>query len=74
MKMNKKPTNKYLEHTIGLIQASIAGTQIGANFLGLEGKEWHYDYGVKIREMIDKDIRKLYKYAYNLGKKTLKNK
>lgn len=67
---NKKLGEKYLSNTIGLIQASVEGSIIGANFAGLEGKQLHYDHGTRIRAVIESDIKKLFKYAYNLGKKS----
>lgn len=66
-----KNDEKYLSNKIGLIQAGIAGMAIGSNFLGLEGKEWHYDYGVKSRQLIEKEIREIYRYAYKKGKKSV---
>jgi hypothetical protein len=64
--------NKYLENKLGLIQASIAGHCIGVSFVIKEGGDYHYDMGEKIRLQIEKDIRQLYRYAYNQGRKDSK--
>lgn len=58
-----KKEKEYLENSLARIQALVAGACIGANFAGLMGREWHYDMGKFGREIIEKEVKKLYKYA-----------
>lgn len=64
-----KIEEKYLEDKIALILASVSGAQIGANMLGRDGRVWEYNFGIRTRKLIEKDIRDIYKYAFNKGKK-----
>lgn len=72
--MNKKNLEEdYIQHTLGMINAMIAGHCIGITFSAKEyGTEYHYDIGEKLRQQIEKDIRKLYKYAKKQGKLSAK--
>lgn len=63
MSSPKDKEREYVENSLARIQAVIAGACIGSNLAGLQGREWHYDRGKMVREMIEKEIMKLYKYA-----------
>jgi hypothetical protein len=66
----KKPTNKekYVYNSLSRIQVYLAGMCIGANLMGLEGREWHYDSGEKGREIVEKEINRLVKYLSQSSK------
>lgn len=61
-----KEEKQYIENAMGRIIAFMSGACIGSNLAGLEGKEWDYDMGERARDIITKEVMKLYKY----GKKT----
>lgn len=67
MKPNEK---KYLENKIGLLIATASGHAMGASFAAWKnGVQYNYDMGSRMRKQIEKDMRDLFKYAYNAGKK-----
>lgn len=74
--MNKKPSEKpgekYLQNKIGLVHAAVTGHSIGISLVAKTNPEFHYNYdsGEKLRNLIEKDMRQLFRYAYNLGKKS----
>lgn len=71
MKSDRQKIENYLQDKIGLINASIAGHSAGVSYSAkVFGRTYHYDDGEHVRQMIDKDIRKIFKYAYKLGKKS----
>ncbi|MES2408781.1 MAG: hypothetical protein V4509_00590 [Patescibacteria group bacterium] len=69
-KLTVKQNNK-LAHDIAVVQAMIAGHCIGVSFNAkVNGTSYHYDHGNELRKVVDHDIRKIFNYAYNLGKKS----
>lgn len=67
--MKKDKKEEYLQSKIGLINATIAGTIIGAQMsLKSFGREYHYDDGIRMRKIIEKDIRNIFAYGYKMGK------
>jgi len=54
---------QYLERSLARIQALFAGSCIGANLMGLGGREYHHENGNTARQILEKEVMKLYKYA-----------
>jgi hypothetical protein len=60
--MSPKEKN-YVDNALGKIHAILAGASIGANIVGLNGREYHYDMGERARKEMEKVVMKLYKYG-----------
>lgn len=64
-----KDPKEYIEEKIGMILATVAGHAIGVSFTAMQGKEYHYNHGNRIREMIRRDVLNIFHHGIKIGRK-----